>query len=119
MLSKHCMPGTNVLMIGSGSGGDVYGATLAGCNVVAVERDLEQFTAIQRVLINRAQVEQDEMDKQHLGASSPEPKDKTRVSRKADEQTTDEEEKQPTTTVDECHNTCWVCKMHPKSTSGV
>ena len=30
-------------MIGAGSGGDVYGATLAGCNVVAVENDVAQL----------------------------------------------------------------------------
>lgn len=51
-----------VLMIGAGSGGDVYGATLAGCNVVAVENDVAQFTDIQRAPINRAQMEQDEVD---------------------------------------------------------
>lgn len=84
-------------MIGAGSGGDVYGATLDGCNVVAVKNDVAQFTAIQRVLINRAQMEQDEMDKHHLGASSSDHKDKNGASTKAGEHDSDNDENQPTT----------------------
>ena len=48
---NHCMPGQYVLIIGSGANGDVKGAILAGCNVVAVESDKRQFDCASEILV--------------------------------------------------------------------
>lgn len=44
--SNHCSPGSWVLVLGAGAGGEVEGALLAGCNVVAVESDKKQFDVL-------------------------------------------------------------------------
>lgn len=46
ILGNHCTPGTNVLVVGAGAGGDILGAVQAGLNVVAVEVDKRQFDAL-------------------------------------------------------------------------
>ena len=48
---NHCMPGQNVLVIGSGANGDVKGAVMAGCNVVAVESDKRQYECVSSILV--------------------------------------------------------------------
>lgn len=50
-VSNHAIPGSHVLVIGGGAGGDVIGAALAGMNVVCVEKDERQFLALQKTLI--------------------------------------------------------------------
>jgi hypothetical protein len=42
--ARFCKQGDNVLVLGSGAGGDVEGALGAGCNVVAIEKNAFQFT---------------------------------------------------------------------------
>lgn len=39
----HVQPGNHVLVFGAGSGSDVLGALAAGCNVTALESDVNQF----------------------------------------------------------------------------
>lgn len=51
MCNNHCAPGSNVLVLGAGAGGEVFGATEACCNVVAVESDPDQFRALRRILV--------------------------------------------------------------------
>lgn len=46
----HCIPGDDVIIIGAGSGSDVIGVSQAGCNVVAVEKDLRQLRGCQQRL---------------------------------------------------------------------
>ena len=54
LISNHCGTGSTVLNIGSGAGGEVFGALIAGCNVVGVEKDERQFRALQSVIVNVA-----------------------------------------------------------------
>ena len=46
LVSNHIKPGTNVLVIGAGAGGDVLGALEAGADVVAIEKDHRQFVTL-------------------------------------------------------------------------
>ena len=46
IFATHTNPGTWVVIVGAGAGGDVKGALMAGCNVVAVERDERQYKAL-------------------------------------------------------------------------
>jgi hypothetical protein len=43
--NRHTKPGDNVLVLGTGAGGDVEGALVSGCSVVGVESDKLQFDA--------------------------------------------------------------------------
>ena len=45
LMALHCVPGDNVLVLGSGTGSDVIGAIDCGCNVFGVERDRKQYDA--------------------------------------------------------------------------
>jgi hypothetical protein len=49
---RHCPPGSTVLVIGAGAGGEVIGGILAGCNVVAVELDKRQYDGLQKILLD-------------------------------------------------------------------
>lgn len=51
LCANHCAPGSNVLVLGAGAGGEVLGAAASCCNVVAVESDGEQFSALRRILV--------------------------------------------------------------------
>jgi hypothetical protein len=46
ILGNHCEPGSTVLIVGAGAGGDIVGAVQANLNVVAVEVDRMQFEAL-------------------------------------------------------------------------
>ena len=48
---RHCPPGSNILVLGAGSLGEVIGAVDAGCNVVAVDSDPRQFMCMQNIII--------------------------------------------------------------------
>ena len=52
LCSNHLAPGSTVLVIGAGAGGEVIGAVQACCNVVAVEKDKRQFDALQSILVS-------------------------------------------------------------------
>ena len=54
LISNHCGTGATVLNIGSGAGGEVFGAMISGCNVVGVEKDERQFRSLQAVIVNVA-----------------------------------------------------------------
>jgi cyclopropane fatty-acyl-phospholipid synthase-like methyltransferase len=45
LMALHCVPGDDVLVLGSGTGSDVIGAINCGCNVYGVERDRKQYDA--------------------------------------------------------------------------
>ena len=45
LMALHCVPGDDVLVLGSGTGSDVIGAINNGCNVYGVERDRKQYDA--------------------------------------------------------------------------
>ena len=51
LVCNHTNRGDWVLVIGSGSGGEVIGALEAGCHVVAVERDQRQFDCLRARLV--------------------------------------------------------------------
>jgi hypothetical protein len=52
IISSVCMPGSTVLVVGPGAGGgEVVGAVLSGCNVVALEKNLYQFQNLQANLL--------------------------------------------------------------------
>jgi hypothetical protein len=51
LLSINCKPQGKVVIIGTGSGGDVIGAIEAGLNVVGVEKDFRQFEALRLRLL--------------------------------------------------------------------
>jgi hypothetical protein len=53
IISSVCMPGSTVLVVGPGAGGgEVVGAVLSGCHVVAVEKNLYQFQNLQANLLH-------------------------------------------------------------------
>jgi hypothetical protein len=58
-LDHYCPVGGNVLVIGAGAGGDVFGALDGGANVVAVERDPVQFNAFPATATKKIQAEYD------------------------------------------------------------
>jgi predicted RNA methylase len=64
IISNHVAPGGTVLIIGAGSGGDVMGALQAGVNVVAVERDEQQFKSLHRAMNIKVDHETKEMKKE-------------------------------------------------------
>lgn len=76
LFEHHCLPGSTVLIIGAGAGGCTYGATLAGCNVVAVEQDEAQFKALQRILVARQEAELKEMASRNPSPAKPAKKSK-------------------------------------------
>ena len=47
---QNCKPGSTVVIIGTGAGGDVMGANMAGCNVIGVEKDETQYYELQKLL---------------------------------------------------------------------
>ena len=53
LCSMYAKPGSTVLIIGAGAGGDVLGAIDAGCNVVAVERCEKQYQQLQKIIFNK------------------------------------------------------------------
>ena len=53
LISNHCPPGGNVLVIGTGAGGEVFGAVEAGCNVVGVEYDIDQYNALSALIVQQ------------------------------------------------------------------
>ena len=61
LVKNHVEPGGNVLVLGSGAGGEVMGAVAAGCNVVAIEKDVKQFNGLVAHLIKtkNAEIEDD------------------------------------------------------------
>ena len=61
-VDHYCPQGGNVLVIGAGAGGDVFGALDGGANVVAVERDLVQFNAFPATAARKMQAEHDKMN---------------------------------------------------------
>jgi hypothetical protein len=54
LCGNHLSVGSTVLVLGSGSGADVIGATQSCCNVVTVERDQKQFDRLQTTLVKYA-----------------------------------------------------------------
>ena len=56
-VGNHIKPGSNVLVIGAGAGGDVFGALEAGANVVAIEKDHQQFVSLGAELCKIAEEE--------------------------------------------------------------
>jgi hypothetical protein len=60
-VDHYCPLGGNVLVIGAGAGGDVFGALDGGANVVAVERDPAQFTAFYATAAHKLQAEYDKI----------------------------------------------------------
>ena len=54
LLSTFCQPGSTILNIGCGAGGDIMAAIHAKCNVIAVEKDIDQFNALRIHLLNKA-----------------------------------------------------------------
>jgi len=63
-VNHFCPPGGNVLVIGAGAGGDVFGALDGGANVVAVEKDPVQFSAFYATAVKKIQDEHDMMQEQ-------------------------------------------------------
>jgi hypothetical protein len=63
-VDHFCPGGGNVLVIGAGAGGDVFGALDGGANVVAVEKDPVQFNAFPATATKKLQVEYDKMEEQ-------------------------------------------------------
>ena len=57
LISNHISPGGNVLVLGTGAGGEVMGAVAAQCNVVGVEKDPKQFKGLVANLIKQRNVE--------------------------------------------------------------
>lgn len=51
LVKHHVTLGGNVLVLGPGAGGELMGAVAAGCNVVAVEKDVKQFNGLVAHLI--------------------------------------------------------------------
>ena len=49
IVGNHCPPGSTVLIIGAGAGGDIKGALEADVNVVAVESDPRQFQLLHKI----------------------------------------------------------------------
>ena len=53
IIGSVCMPGSTVLVVGPGAGGgEVVGAVLSGCHVVAVEKNQYQFQNLQANLLH-------------------------------------------------------------------
>jgi hypothetical protein len=46
LLKLYAPPGSNVLVLGAGAGGEVRACLRAGCSVVAIEQDAEQFISL-------------------------------------------------------------------------
>lgn len=46
ILDLYAPPGSHVLVFGSRAGGEVRACLHAGCNVVAIEQDAEQFVSL-------------------------------------------------------------------------
>lgn len=61
---QNCKPGSTVVIIGTGAGGDVLGANMAGCNVIGVEKDETQFHELQKLLNKRIAEMQSEKEAQ-------------------------------------------------------
>ena len=53
LCKNYAAPGSTVLILGAGAGGDVLGAIEARCNVVAVERDIKQFNQLKSILFSK------------------------------------------------------------------
>ena len=51
LCGNHLPAGSNVLILGAGSGADIIGAVQACCNVVAVERDDHQYKCMKTTLV--------------------------------------------------------------------
>jgi len=64
IISNHCPPGGNVLVIGSGAGAEVEGALEAKCNVVGVEYDQRQFDAFTAQIVKNAETVWQEAERQ-------------------------------------------------------
>ena len=66
LISNHISPGGNVLVLGSGAGGEVLGAVAAGCNVVCVEKDEKQYNGLIAHLVKtkNAEIAADEKKEQ-------------------------------------------------------
>lgn len=87
LCQNHLHPGSTVLVIGTGSGADVIGATQACCNVVTVERDPKQYAVLQTTLVKycslaeeqfneiRGEVDADDEASQGTGAGDSSPKE--------------------------------------------
>ena len=56
LCQNHLSPGSTLLVVGAGAGGEIAGAVQACCNVVAVERDTRQYDALQSVLVKHIAV---------------------------------------------------------------
>ena len=63
-VDHYCPVGGNVLVIGAGAGGEVFGSLDGGANVVAVERDTVQFNAFAATATKKIQAEYDRMSEQ-------------------------------------------------------
>ena len=67
MVEHYCPVGGNVLVIGAGAGGDVFGALDGGANVVAVERDPHQFKCFAATATAKLQEEFDRLEEEQRG----------------------------------------------------
>ncbi len=54
IISNHVPVGGNVLIVGAGAGGDILGALQAGVNVVALERDYDQYSSLHKAMEHKA-----------------------------------------------------------------
>jgi hypothetical protein len=70
LVKNHCNPGSWVLVLGAGAGGEVEGALKAGCNVVAVENDKRQFDGLSTRLCSLIAEQQHQLEKQSNEKSS-------------------------------------------------
>lgn len=61
IVGNHCPPGSTVLIIGAGAGGDVRGALQADVNVVAVESDPRQFDLLHKIAHEWRTTEENEL----------------------------------------------------------
>lgn len=53
IIGSVCMPGSTVLVVGPGAdGGEVMGAVVMGCNVVAIEKNKYQYEQLQANLLH-------------------------------------------------------------------
>lgn len=88
LLGMFCKKGANVLIIGTGAGGDVKGALKAGFNVIGVENDEKQYQQLQSEMnawVARLNKEKDALKpKETKVKNPPQPSANTKPSGKAD-----------------------------------
>lgn len=63
LCQNHLSPGSTLLVVGAGAGGEISGAVQACCNVVAVESDTKQYDALQAVLVKHIAVRETALQK--------------------------------------------------------